>query len=224
MKNLPFNSYDYFGYIASGFVLLFAVDRILLKSTVITADQSMPLLLFLLIGCYALGHIVSGASSTIFEQTIAKHLLGEPTEILLRESESNKITRLVFKTYTTPFPEQLVKTINSAFPQSIQNGSTADRFWEAFREGRKNEPLQIRLETFLNLYGFSRNLTFVLLVITLLLVADRYIGTATASVGWPIVTGICTVLMFYRYLKFFRMYAAELLIEYPGNVREGANR
>jgi len=83
-------------------------------------------------------------------------------------------------------------------------------------EVRKDEKLIQKLDSFRDKYGFNRNLSFTALLLGVaLLVKARLSGDPNAlrygSLG--IVAGI---MLFYRYLKFFRQYSYEMFNAYGG--------
>ena len=76
-----------------------------------------------------------------------------------------------------------------------------------------------RLNIFLNLYGFCRNMTMALVLAAATLTVGIVAGTAEAGshvepAWWIAAALIAAVGLFYRYLKFLRQYAVELLTSY----------
>jgi hypothetical protein len=75
-----------------------------------------------------------------------------------------------------------------------------------------------RLNVFLNLYGFCRNVCMALVIVAPALLLGIILGSAeTGEVGpgWWVAAGlIAAVGMFYRYLKFFRQFAVEVYTSY----------
>jgi hypothetical protein len=80
-------------------------------------------------------------------------------------------------------------------------------------------PVQARLETFLNLYGFCRNMAMALVLAAFALGIGLIVGSAETgpdvSPGvWLITAVVAAVGLFYRYLKFLRQFGVELLTSY----------
>jgi hypothetical protein len=76
------------------------------------------------------------------------------------------------------------------------------------------------MNTFLNLYGFARNIAMACAVGVLLLTAGALLpfldgGSPDTTKQWLIVPiAVIGLIMFYRYLKFLRLYAVELYVTY----------
>jgi hypothetical protein len=79
-----------------------------------------------------------------------------------------------------------------------------------------------RLNSFLNLYGFCRNLSLALILAVPLLLygALREFDYKTLQgingdrLAWAAVALVASIGMFYRYLKFFRHYTVEVFMTY----------
>jgi hypothetical protein len=90
-------------------------------------------------------------------------------------------------------------------------------FYHCFAVVRQHEYPRERLATFLNLYGFSRNMAFSALVVSVILTVTAV--TDTASYERYVWGGACSalvvaVVLYLRYLKFYRQYAVELYVTY----------
>ncbi len=73
-----------------------------------------------------------------------------------------------------------------------------------------------RLQTFQNLYGFSRNVSFAGIVITLFLLSSWFHALEAIPVFFA------SIVMLFRYLKFFRHYSTEVFLSFWSGVREEA--
>ena len=93
-------------------------------------------------------------------------------------------------------------------------------FVHTFGEVKKDEKNMPRLNTFLNLYGFCRNISFTCLIVTLLLVIGNLALGTPDKFYWALAALVGAVGMFYRYLKFFRQYSYELLVTYAAQTDE----
>lgn len=84
---------------------------------------------------------------------------------------------------------------------------------------KRDEVVRERLATFLNLYGFCRNMAMALVAVALFLAVGLVIGSAdtgpVVGPGWWLgAAALGAVGVLYRYLKFYRQYALELLVSY----------
>ncbi len=89
----------------------------------------------------------------------------------------------------------------------------------AFAAVRSDALTYTRLSTFLNLYGFCRNVSLASLVAAVALAAGSlagtaYTGTLIAPGWWALGAFVIALGLFYRYLKFYRLYACEVLAAY----------
>lgn len=71
-----------------------------------------------------------------------------------------------------------------------------------------------RLNAFLNLYGFSRNVSMAALLIVPMLIVGALTGDVAPRLWAASGALVTAVAMFYRYLKFFRLYTVEVFVNY----------
>ena len=76
-----------------------------------------------------------------------------------------------------------------------------------------------KLTSFLNKYGFARNLAFTSISVGIALLVRQRLSNGSADpqlarYGWTAI--VVGVLLFYRYLKFFRQYSYEMFNTYAG--------
>jgi hypothetical protein len=84
---------------------------------------------------------------------------------------------------------------------------------------KSDSTVQARLNTFLNLYGFCRNMAMALLLAGLALGIGMIRGSAETGPDiapdvWLAGALVAAVGLFYRYLKFLRQFGVELLTSY----------
>ncbi len=79
-----------------------------------------------------------------------------------------------------------------------------------------NDRLNKRLESFQNKYGFSRNLSFTCFVLATGFFVKNHLTPNPELVRYGIAATAGGVLLFYRYLKFFRQYSDELFNTFAG--------
>jgi len=78
-----------------------------------------------------------------------------------------------------------------------------------------------RLSSFLNLYGFTRNLILAGFLSSLILLIGSFRDIWSKprifhpdTLGWSLASIAIAVVMLYRYLKFFRLYTVEVFRTY----------
>jgi hypothetical protein len=86
-----------------------------------------------------------------------------------------------------------------------------------------NEKLLARLTTFLGRYGFARNLSFSCLLVGVAMLAKSFVEDSTNPqlMKYGITAVIAGILLFYRYLKFYRQYSYEMFNTYAGGKANG---
>lgn len=219
MDNLPFTVYDFFGYLASGFVLLVAVVAAFVGYGPLQHGPNTIVGLLLVVAAYVTGHVVANLASDLIERRIVRRRLGMPTAILLRSSKPPKSFARLLPGYSTPLPADVCARIGKRADKEGVTDRGEALFYHCHAVMKVNTQVQARLNTFLNLYGFCRNMTMALLIAALALAVGMLIGTANtgpdAGPGWWILAAIVAAVgLFYRYLKFLRQFGIELLTSY----------
>jgi hypothetical protein len=210
---VPFGVYDFFAYLSSGLVLLAAVDVGLGSGLLLVMDASLIPSLLLVILAYVAGQLTAQISATLLEKGLVLHVLGPPSRNLLLTTKEGAF-RKVFPGYSRALPVDTIARIRSAAAARGFESDGEALFLHAYACVTKDVDAQARLDAFRNQYGFARNMTVAL-------------GASAASLGigvlvldrafpaWvPALALLGAVGMLYRFLKFFRQYAYQLLITY----------
>ncbi len=213
MKELPFSVYDFFAYLASGFVVLvvgayaFDIDALPQK------DASSVVLLAWVIGAYVTGHVVAHLSAAVIENGFVRRRLGSDATFF---ASALGWRRRLFRGYLEPLPSRVIERV-LARANMCPDPSLFFHCWAVARR----DPVTFgRMNTFLNLYGFARNIAMACALGALALAAGALRpffagGSPRTDKFWLILPVVVTgVIMFYRYLKFLRLYAVELYITY----------
>lgn len=216
MDKLPFSIYDFFACLSSGFVLIAAVDYAFNAGKLLTHDAAFLLDLVLIIGAYIVGHVVAEFASHIYERGIVRGRLGDPLNNLLATPSASERWRRVSKSYFQPLPEETQLRISKKAQARQFEGSGRGLFYHCHAIVKRDPVVLGRLGTFLNLYGFARNNSLAAFAAAPILVAGAIhshddAGRKLWLAAGAIVAGIG---LFYRYLKFFRLYAVEVLVSY----------
>lgn len=220
MDKIPFSIYDFFGYLASGFILLVTANYTYGGASFLAGQVSIMLALFLVIAAYILGHIIANISAFLLEEKFVKGVLKEPSiNLFCREPKSN--WRKIFPGFYKPLPEGTCTRIISKTTEKAGFEKPGQAvFYHCFQIAKSNEKTLTRLNTFLNLYGFSRNVSMSLFLCSLVLLSgwlyNRYTNSQQnpALLWWSIVSILASIGMLYRYLKFFRHYSVEVFTSY----------
>ncbi len=222
--NLPLSVYDILGYLASGFLILAASEFAFDGQWLLDRDWKPGSIGLYVTMAYVIGHISANLSSDLIENRFGRKLLG-PSEILLFRSENanNGFWAYVFPGFFKPLPTKTQeRVLKAAEPEGLNEPGRA-LFLHAFAIVKQDKTTLERLNTFLNLYGFCRNIAFALIVAAMVIAASGvWYPLALClyhpdwkKVGIAVICVIGAIGMLYRYLKFYRHYTHEVFITYP---------
>lgn len=156
----------------------------------------------------------------VLETKIVREVLRSPEETLFRTNKPQGWRRLFPGHYRTLPKETRDRILNKAKRRAGIHEAGRALFFHCFAIVKLEQATRDRLENFLNLYGFCRNVCMALLLGAILLiigvVSDSWRESSVGEhVSWAIPAAlIAAVGMFYRYLKFFRDYTAEVFRSY----------
>lgn len=214
MLKLPFSVYDFFGYLAAGFLLCVSADFAVGKRWLLQNDLQAAQITFWIIAAYIVGHVNANFASFFLERILVGGWLKRPNEVLLRD-EQPTLGRWLFRGYYTPLPKEVRdRIIRMATSRGIGDGPE-ELFNHVRTRAKRDATTWQNVQVFLQLYGFCRNISFALFLIAATLGFvdfmrgnDRHLALVATSLFF-------STAMFYRFLKFFRQYSYELLTTYP---------
>jgi hypothetical protein len=217
VEKFPFSPYDFFGYLASGYLILIAFAAVFDVPPVLGRDLKVAESIALLLAAYVVGQIVATPAKALLEDSIVGKVLKRPSVNLLRET-APRLGKFLFPGYYVALPPEarrlvLEKAKAAGVMQPGEDLFLLVRFSPSTLE---NAALMARLGGFLNQYGFSRGLCFTGIVAGLgLLGASRFLGDPDGKLWkYGVVALVAGVFLFYRYLKFYRQYSYELFNTY----------
>jgi len=214
MDRIPFSAYDFFGYLASGFLLIATVDFGFDLHWLFVNDPGIVLGLFWVSAAYVVGQILANPSAWLLERKIVGKILGKPNVNLFHD-RPDKWRAKLFPGYFTPFPAATRSQIlERAEKEASIEEAGEELFFHAFGQVKRDEWTMPRLNNFLNLYGFCRNISFSALVGAVVVVAGACWSNDPTKLVWLPIALLVSVGMLYRYLKFFRHYSVEVFISY----------
>jgi hypothetical protein len=212
MSQLPFNTYDVFAYLASGSVVVSAADYLFGAQWFLREDHSAIFTLVLVFEIYLMGHIIATFSAAIFETVVVGRFLGQPSTLLMSENQSK--AAWLFPLYYRPLPQVTRERIQQRLQENSFSGQGEALFLHIFSKVNNIEPTKRRLDEFRNLYGFSRNVSFAFLMVSIMLFIGPSNEQVSAPLGWAILALFASISMFYRYLKFLRQFSYEAFFTY----------
>jgi len=217
--------YDILGYLIVGLAFIAACDFVCGTRLILRADWSVTQTVALAIGAYIAGHMLAVISTAVVETA-----LPPPVEQLMCE----KCAQADFF-YNRHLPVSAINKINKKSAE--MNGGNAlhgiDLFWDAYNTAKQDEHAFERIVTFHQLFNFSRNTAFASFIVVFLaliqccrrssadvesarreLIALNLPGWLANSNVQAFLFFVVAVLMFLRYLYFFRAHAIEVLTSF----------
>ncbi len=219
MPKVAFTILEFFGLLGTGYLWFRFVGHVF---AVPFASEPSPgpgdAALIILIS-YTAGSVVSNIAEYVLEQLLVPALLGRPEEILLSRSCSPRLVRYIFPGYMTPLPSEVAQRACEAMEARAVPTDPQARFHHARQIAKEHEQTWMKVEAFLGLFVFSRNISFSLFLMGLVSAVTSLIGGDTLTLPAACFAG--SIGMFYRFLKFYRQYSFELFSSYPDIARSG---
>ncbi len=252
--SFPFSPYDFFGCLVAGFLVLCAIERAVGGSWIVGQDLKFSTAAFWVALAYVVGHVVANLASYVLEHKFLREGIGSPEVIpftdepqvpppparsLWREWWAAQLSpkawwrwlfplglrRRVFPVYFKPLAAEtrkrlLDKSSNEGFPTPCRA-----LFDHCHAIVKREKAVNDRLTTFLNLYGFCRNVSMGALIAIPILIWGAFKdvtlsgwwfgGTVnTELLWWAAAAAGVAVGLLYRYLKFHRHYTHEVFLSY----------
>jgi hypothetical protein len=223
MRNwFPFTDYDFYGYLASGFVLLFAADYALTGGAImLRKDWTFVETVLAVSVAYFAGQIAASPSSVLLEHWLARRVLRPPIALMIGAAPMRKIDSFLAKwvvgRYYEPLPEATRTTIlekaAAAQGKSVEEiaGDPEAVFGPAFVAARQNEDARQRMDDFRNQYGLNRNMAFTALLSTALFLGKVFYDGDDRTYLFAGFALLLAVGLFARFLKFYSAFAGEVL-------------
>lgn len=225
-KLARFSDYDVFAYIASGLAALVIWDIVFLTRYILGANWTVASAVLTIVSAYIIGQILAAPSGWLIERRLVNRVLFPPSVILMSSRKlgwRRFLKRSALQDYYTPLNARLQQKVRSrAALESGSDVSDEDLFWCAFPVAKKDASAYARMESFLRLYGFCRNMAFVGFIGAGFVAANA--ALEWVSVGWSehvgqqfrwaLLAWLIGFGMLHRYLKFFRLYSVEVFVTY----------
>lgn len=216
----PFTDYEFYAYITSGVIVIAGVDYTLFGGVLVNRTEwTIVQGVFWTMISYLVGHITAGLSSFALEQTLVKKVFRAPELIILGLQKPRLFERAfksLFAREYSAFPQTNSDQIIEKLAASLKcdRASLTDpeaMFQTAFSISRYESTSEVRLNQFMNLYGFCRNTAFAFLLVAALLVW-KMTFSPVAMDNWLLIGAlVMAVGMFGRFLKFYSAYTRETL-------------
>jgi hypothetical protein len=221
MNNLPLTVYEFLVYIGTGAILLAIVSFAWSYPWIPVGQASIVTSVLWVVAAYVTGHVIAHVSGLVLEDLIV-HRWFDPAgnPVLFRNRDARGWERL-FRAFFRPLPrETQARVIAEAKRRNVDARGRA-LYLHCFAVVKQDAIAFGRMNAFINQYGFCRNMCLIG-VISVGLIASHSLVTREALA--PHYSGVSQVLialalllaivMFYRYLKFYRLYSHELYTTY----------
>ena len=215
MKDIPFTSYDFWGYLTAGFGMLFVADYAADTHLIDRQSWSLVESLVAISLAYMVGHVIAGMAAFLWEGLLLRKWTGVPTDILMAAAPKGPwLLRTIAPTYYKPFELSLRQRITKKANADGVPAKGEGLFWAAFGATRDSDRAQSRMSDFLNQYGLCRNLSFSACVCAVVLLYASLTHRHPYDGWWAALAAFLGAAMYLRYMKFYRHYAIEVLTTY----------
>src|SRR5262245_5265170 len=106
MNRVPFAAYDFFGYLASGFLLIIGMELALGFPRVLGQDLKPIDVVALLLAVYVAGQLVASPSKAVLEDGLVDKVLGRPNVNLFR-AKCPWLRGILFSGFYKPLPAEI---------------------------------------------------------------------------------------------------------------------
>jgi hypothetical protein len=223
VNKIPFSIYDFFGYLGCGFLLLAAMDFAFNGSVLLTkrVDGLSGTLLVIIMLVFVAGHIVANVASATLEAGMIRRVLGPCEQVIFEAYKRHGGWARVFPGYYGALPEETRERVLAKAKERAGITSPGRALFLHCHAIVKREQATLeRLNNFINAYGFCRNVSFTAFISAMIVIVPVLAATwdhrpsPMSNVRWALLAIVVGVGMFYRYLKFYRLYTVEVFVSY----------
>lgn len=216
MGSIPFSLYDLFAYLSAGALYLVTLDYVAGTGLMMTKDMPLAAQAFWIIAAYVLGHVNAHGASWLLEHH-AVGALKKPSTHLFAEAKKGR-----FKAYRQPFPSDTAEAILEKYKRMSGKDKPGEAmFLFCYHLVKEKCPqAYARLNTFLSLYGFARNLSFATLALAVFLAGTAWVRQTPHLWQLAGIAAALSLVLFFRYLKFLRLFSIEVFTSFLVAIEE----
>lgn len=232
MDRIPFSKYDLIACFVPGLLVVGAFNVAFQHGSLLSSAPSVVAVAIVVAVAFIVGQVLANLSGFLLERTAACAALGPSEELLLEERGAGShpehaLRAWLFPGYYEPFPPATRRRI---LERAERDGLCAGRdlFVHAHSLVRRDAAVQARLATFLLQYGFCRNTSLALVVTAGIFALNALAAPAfgvrpVSGAAWWIAASLSgAIVLFYRFLNFYKDYTAEVLKAYGQGEVAGA--
>lgn len=212
---LPFEPYDVFGYLISGSFLLAGMELVFGFPPFLAAGESVVGGLLATFGAFTVGVAASVPANGLLQQVVVNRWIGAPS-VRLFDGKAPAWCRALFPAYCRTLDDEDIERIlgKARLAGTDALGEKLFQFVRFSEEIRSDDRLAVRLSTFLNKYGFCRNVGFAALLIAIAMLAKAALSGDAALWGYGAAMLVLGGLLFHGFLMFFRQYSSDMFTTY----------
>jgi hypothetical protein len=219
----PFTSYEFYAYLAAGVLVIAAVDYSFTGAVLVNrTDWTIVQGVFWTIVAYLSGQLTAAPSSAILEHFLARTIFTAPVEVAAGVKPQHFGDRMIAWLFANreyrPLPlgicEKIRLKASAQLNVALATVSGEVAFNVAFPVARANADTAARLDQFLNLYGFCRNISFSAMIAVACLVFRKSNLNDPNAIGLIAAAIVLCVGMYGRFIKFYAAYSREVLRAY----------
>jgi hypothetical protein len=225
------SDYDIFAYLMIGVAMLAANDLIFGTNNFFKGDWNTGNITITVVAAYVIGQVTAFGAAEVLERATAS-LLGRPIEFLVPGENAKAANWLkCIPGLGFYFDKLHDNTLAEIAKRNEKNLEGAELFWEAYNAVKQNENAFDRITTFSRLYHFCRNMAFASFLAAFVVVVVRIWRGSTKTPApvlvfeglprwltiprWQFVAfTLVGVLLYIRYLEYFRSHSIEVLTTY----------
>ncbi len=228
----PFTDYDFYAYLTAGMLLIAAVDYTYGGAELASrTNWTVVQISFWTAVAYLTGQLIAAPSAAVLEHLLARCVFAPPITILLGLRKPRWHERLLAALFAgrdyAPLPllirERIFAKVAMALECERDKLDNAEAVFQvAYPVARCSTDAAARMDQFRNLYGFSRNLSFVGMIAFLLFALRVHVLAWSEAIILMIGAFVLAIGMFGRFVKFYAAFGAEVLRTY--NAKQTADK
>jgi len=216
----PFTDYDFYAYLTSGTLTLSVFDFAFNEAKLLTySDWNFVQIVAAVTTAYVAGHIIATLAQLVIETFAVSKLISKPITLQLGFKKPNFVERVIgvlVGRYYAPFEPSIQQTILTHTKEALGKSSedivsAEDVFQVGFKRSFSSDNTRSRIDSFLNQYGFCRNIAFVALLSAVIFVWQSICSNFPYENQLVIGSTIVFVGMFVRFVKFLASFQAEVI-------------
>ena len=216
----PFTDYDFYAYLTSGAFFLSVMDLVFNDAAfLVRADWTFVQIVMAVAAAYVTGHIAATFAQLVIETFVVSKVFSKPIALQLGYKKPNLVERML-GVLVGRYYEPLEHTVQARIKENARSAlsmtgerdvSAEDVFQAGFRKSFSVDGARGRIDSFLNQYGFCRNISFIALVATAIVGWDAYRTEFPHEALVILVCGVVFLGMFIRFVKFYAAFQAEVV-------------